>query len=165
MMNEKELLILIGTAGMGKTTVRKQFNGFVPISSDEVRREIYASLGMFNDRYIEDLEPMAWRIIHERIIATLKNGKSVIMDATNLKDRENYVKIAREHDATLNALFFDINPHTAKRRNRRRPKITRVPENVVNAMITQWKMLKKNGIETILKKEGFHDVGIVKEVN
>ena len=162
-MNGKELLVFIGTAGMGKTTVRNLFNGFVHVSSDEVRREVYESLAMMNDRYIDCLEPMVWCIIHERIIASLKNGKNVIMDATNLKDRENYVKIARENDATLNALFFDINPEIAKERNRRRSEIRRVPQDVMNAMIKQWKMLKKNGIENILKKEGFQDVGIVKE--
>jgi len=87
-----ELIMMIGIPSSGKSTVANRISkdiGAIVHSSDNLRKELYGSYSIFdkNNELFEEL--------HKRIINDLKDGKSVVYDATNLSMKK------RKHFLTL----------------------------------------------------------------
>lgn len=87
-----DLIMLVGVSGSGKSTLAKMLkegnDNMVIVSSDAVRAEL---LGDEND---QSRNGEVFNEVHKRIISSLKEGKDVIYDATNLsyKRRTNFLK-------------------------------------------------------------------------
>ena len=84
-------IMMVGLAGSGKSTyVQKNYNKDtdVIISSDAVREEIYGSAD------VQENPQKVFRIMQERVRESLKQGKNVWYDATNLnaKRRAGFIK-------------------------------------------------------------------------
>lgn len=77
------LIFLYGYPAAGKTTFAKDFvehnPSFVRISADEIRKEIYGSEDVYGDSFL------IYQRILGRMRTSLKEGKDVLYDATNLR--------------------------------------------------------------------------------
>ena len=91
-MNNKstpELVIMIGPPGAGKSHVSKEkYRGYTYLSSDEIRKDL------FNDVNYQGDNGRVFYEMRTRAINKLKEGHSVVYDATNMsrKDREGILK-------------------------------------------------------------------------
>lgn len=75
------LYFMVGISGSGKSTIAGDLSNALNIkviSSDAIRYEIYG------DENIQDNPQRIFNILHKRVKEELKNGRSVIYDATNL---------------------------------------------------------------------------------
>lgn len=84
------LTMYVGLPASGKTTHAKHYaeaTGAVYLSSDAIRYELYG------DENIQGDPTKVFRIMEHRTIAALRDGKSVVYDATNLnaKKRANFI--------------------------------------------------------------------------
>ena len=121
-----EFIMLIGLPGSGKSTYRKNFNGYDIHSSDDIREELNT-----ND---------PWEEMHKRTQQSLKEGRSVVYDATNLsrKKRRNILSIAKGCNAKTIAIVFATPFIECLERNERRQR--RVPICAMNRMIKTFNM-------------------------
>lgn len=89
------LNMLTGISGSGKSTYAKllEKDGFIVLSSDSIRKELYG------DESIQKDPATVFKILHERIITLLKAGKRVCYDATNInrKKRMVFLEILKEN--------------------------------------------------------------------
>ena len=95
--------MLIGLPASGKTTyaTAKESEGFVRVSSDDVRHDLFGDGG-----YTKQEQAQVFGEVNKRITDALVNGKNVIMDATNL---------TRKHRIeTMNRLPIGVNNITAR---------------------------------------------------
>lgn len=72
--------MLVGVPGSGKTSYAKSVADVntIHISSDAIRKELYG------DENCQDDHSRVFTIMHERTLSALRNGYSVIYDATNI---------------------------------------------------------------------------------
>jgi len=85
------LNMLVGISGSGKSTYAKllEKDGFIVLSSDAIRLELYG------DESDQSHNEQVFAELHKRILANLKAGKRVCYDATNLsaKRRTAFLKM------------------------------------------------------------------------
>lgn len=123
-----KIIVTVGLPGSGKSTYLAKL-GVNAISSDAIRLQL-----------IDDATDQT---IHGRVFATVRyllrqrldlKRPVTYIDATNLtsKERKHYLKIARERDCEIEALYFDVPLATCKARNASRGRI--VPEHAMDAM-------------------------------
>ena len=85
-----KFIMLCGLPGSGKSTYCNQFKDkkdYIIVSSDSIREE----LGDIND---QSRNNEVFKILHNRIKESLKNGLNVIQDSTSLsrKNRVHFLK-------------------------------------------------------------------------
>ena len=144
--------MLVGLPGSGKSTyaaerVRESSNAGV-LSSDEIRRLLC------DDPTNQSIHRQTFAMLRRLLKARLELNRPITyIDATNLTPRERapYIKIAREHGAIAEAIFFDVPLAECQRRNRLRHRI--VPDDVIEKMSRR--------LQTPTKREGFSSVIIV----
>jgi len=153
LIKKPDLILTIGIPGSGKSFWIKSMSGFKVVSPDSIRAEL-------SDISDQSVNPQAWAIAKKRVSEYLKQGKNVILDATNLISfyRKSFLEELPPHN--LKAKIFKIDPETAKKRikediqkGRLRAK---VPDNVVDMMYEDF---KKTVHEGELENEGFEILG------
>ena len=80
------LVLLSGLPGTGKTTFAAKLAprlAAVVLESDRIRRELFP-----RRRYTRKESGQVFAVVRERAAATLAEGRSVIVDATNLREGE-----------------------------------------------------------------------------
>lgn len=79
----QRLVLMVGPSGAGKSTLaRRRHEHEAIVSTDDIRLELYGSLtGITDQREV-------FRRARERAILRLSRGESVVVDATNLKQRD-----------------------------------------------------------------------------
>lgn len=94
-----KLMMLIGPSGSGKSTLARLLGG-VHLSSDAIREELWG------DASDQRNGAEVFRVLNERTVATLKEGKDVVYDATNLfaKNRKALIEDIR---AEVPGCFFE----------------------------------------------------------
>src|ERR1700734_1679937 len=142
------VVLAIGLPGSGKSSWFKRHN-VVPLSSDMVRSLLFDDVReqRFQDLVFSNLRSM----LKARLIA--KRPMNYV-DATNLtpQERQHWIKLAKDYQYEVHAVFFDVPLEVCVERNQRRDRV--VPEDVMRRMAAK---LKAPAFE-----EGFAKITVVR---
>lgn len=144
--------MLIGLAGVGKSTWAKKFKEKYPntdiISSDKIRKELYG------DESVQDNPQKVFEIAHNRIIKSIDDGAQyTIFDATNIKRKNRLTLMDKlkkyniEKEYVIFAEPLDVILLQNKKRERN------VPEEIILKMMKQF--------ETPLPYEGYTRISLI----
>ena len=142
------VVLAIGLPGSGKSSWFKRHK-VVPLSSDMVRSLLFDDVReqRFQDLVFSNLRSM----LKARLIA--KRPMNYV-DATNLtpQERQHWVKLAKDYNYEVHAVFFDVPLEVCLERHQRRDRV--VPEDVMRRMAAK---LKAPAFE-----EGFAKITVVR---
>ena len=142
------VVLAIGLPGSGKSSWFKRHN-VVPLSSDMVRSLLFDDVReqRFQDLVFSNLRSM----LKARLIA--KRPMNYV-DATNLtpQERQHWIKLAKDYQYEVHAVFFDVPLEVCIERHQRRDRV--VPEDVMRRMAAK---LKPPAFE-----EGFAKITVVR---
>jgi predicted kinase len=142
------VVLAIGLPGSGKSSWFKRHN-VVPLSSDMVRALLFDDVReqRFQDLVFSNLRSM----LKARLIA--KRPMNYV-DATNLtpQERQHWIKLAKDYNYEVHAVFFDVPLEVCIERHERRDRV--VPEDVMRRMAAK---LKPPAFE-----EGFAKITVVR---
>jgi predicted kinase len=142
------VVLAIGLPGSGKSSWFKRHN-VVPLSSDMVRAVLFDDVReqRFQDLVFSNLRSM----LKARLIA--KRPMNYV-DATNLtpQERQHWIKLAKDYQYEVHAVFFDVPLEVCIERHQRRDRV--VPEDVMRRMAAK---LKAPAFE-----EGFAKITVVR---
>jgi predicted kinase len=127
------VVLAIGLPGSGKSSWFKRHN-VVPLSSDMVRSLLFDDVReqRFQDLVFSNLRSM----LKARLIA--KRPMNYV-DATNLtpQERQHWIKLAKDYQYEVHAVFFDVPLEVCIERHQRRDRV--VPEEVMRRMAAKLK--------------------------
>jgi predicted kinase len=142
------VVLAIGLPGSGKSSWFKRHN-LAPLSSDMVRSLLFDDVReqRFQDLVFSNLRSM----LKARLIA--KRPMNYV-DATNLtpQERQHWIKLAKDYQYEVHAVFFDVPLEVCIERHQRRDRV--VPEDVMRRMAAK---LKPPAFE-----EGFAKITVVR---
>lgn len=167
MVNNKELIILIGISGSGKSTWTEEYiknnNNTIRINRDDIRKSLVKNLNGYYQRIdFNQLESIVSGIIYNLFNALMKIEKDIILDNTNLKKQyfENFITEAVNNGYNIKFKFFEVSLDASKRRVLNRDYNTwcdddaliNDPEIVsktdyINGQYEQYKQIKKYALE------------------
>jgi predicted kinase len=127
------VVLAIGLPGSGKSSWFKRHN-IVPLSSDMMRSLLFDDIReqRYQDLVFSNLRSM----LKARLIA--KRPMNYV-DATNLtpKEREHWIKLAKDYNYEVHAVFFDVPIEVCIERHQRRDRV--VPDDVMRRMAAKLK--------------------------
>ncbi len=127
------VVLAIGLPGSGKSSWFKRHN-VVPLSSDMVRSLLFDDVReqRFQDLVFSNLRSM----LKARLIA--KRPMNYV-DATNLtpQERQHWIKLAKDYNYEVHAVFFDVPLEVCLDRHQRRDRV--VPEDIMRRMAAKLK--------------------------
>lgn len=145
-----EFIMLGGLPGSGKSTWTKDKTEYDVHSSDAIRAEL------FGDEDVQEKPAEVFKLMFERTVESLKAGRSVIYDATNLT-RKNRVNTLTEIKRALKGIEVSYKYvlvyapiKTCKLRNAARERV--VPNHVIDRML--------KAFELPVKAEGWDDISV-----
>jgi predicted kinase len=142
------VVLAIGLPGSGKSSWFKRHN-IHPLSSDLLRELLFddAQEQRFQDLVFSNLRSM----LKARLIA--KRPMNYV-DATNLtpQERQHWIKLAKDYNYEVHAVFFDVPLDICVERHQRRDRV--VPEDIMRRMAAK---LKAPAFE-----EGFAKITVVR---
>ena len=142
------VVLAIGLPGSGKSSWFKRHNAS-PLSSDMVRSLLFDDVReqRFQDLVFSNLRSM----LKARLVA--KRPMNYV-DATNLtpQERQHWIKLAKDYQYEVHAVFFDVPLDVCLERHQRRDRV--VPEDVMRRMAAK---LKPPAFE-----EGFAKITVVR---
>ena len=123
----------LGCPGSGKSSWFKRHN-VVPLSSDMIRSLLFDDVReqRFQDLVFSNLRSM----LKARLIA--KRPMNYV-DATNLtpQERQHWIKLAKDYNYEVHAVFFDVPLEVCVERHQRRDRV--VPEDIMRRMAAKLK--------------------------
>ena len=139
-MNELTAYLLIGAPGSGKSTWGKNMS---QVNPDVVRLcpdEFRAKFG--TGEVDQSVSARAFGATRHGMEQALKDGKSVLIDATNMyrKTRKDFLNIAKQYNAQTIAVVFECDRETLIKRNQKRGEEggRRVPNDVIDNMLGRY---------------------------
>lgn len=139
-------VMLVGAPASGKSTwAEKMCRGYVIVSSDAIRGELYG------DESIQGDPAKVFEIAHERILKAIENGQAVVFDATNMKYKnrmaimrklEKFIHLNKECHIFAEPYLVLMGRNEARKR--------KVPEDVI------WRMIR--GFEMPTRAEGYNRI-------
>ncbi len=127
------VVLAIGLPGSGKSSWFKRHN-VTPLSSDMMRTLLFDDVReqRYQDLVFSNLRSM----LKARLIA--KRPMNYV-DATNLtpKERQHWIKLAKDYNYEVHAVFFDVPLEVCNERHQRRDRV--VPEDVMRRMAAKLK--------------------------
>jgi predicted kinase len=127
------VVLAIGLPGSGKSSWFKRHN-VVPLSTDMMRALLFDDVReqRFLDLVFSNLRSM----LKARLIA--KRPMNYV-DATNLtpQERQHWIKLAKDYNYEVHAIFFDVPLEVCVERHQRRDRV--VPEDVMRRMAAKLK--------------------------
>ena len=135
-------IITCGAPASGKSSWVKNVvstnKDIVLICPDTIRGELSG------DESNQAVSGRAFQLAKERMDDALKNGHSVIIDATNMykKTRKDFLDIAKKYNAKTIAVVFEVTRETAIERNSKRAAEggRNVPTHVIDSMISKYQV-------------------------
>lgn len=148
MIKKKELYILVGSSGSGKSTFCKQY--FYPlqiVSSDQMRQIVC------DDETNQKCSNDAFQLFHYIIEKKMKWNALAVADATNLtkKARKKLFDLAKKFEYTTIIVVMETELDECLKRNRER-EISR-PEHIVIKHYNQFEIAKED-----IKDEGYDNI-------
>ena len=147
---------MVGIAGAGKTTLAKtKYSSFDRISLDDIRQD-RAELNRLSATWSPDglAEPTSQerKAEHVKISASLKAGRNILIDDTNLtRDiRAHHIEHGKQYDYEIQAVLFR-NLDRALQQNRRRGGT--IPDFVIQ---NRWNELEMSELD-----EGFDSICVI----
>lgn len=123
-------IMLVGLPGSGKSMFANELEaiGFSVHSSDKIREELFGSAEVQSDN------DKVFKIIYKRIKCDLKNGKSAVMDATNIssKRRRAFLSEISKIECYKTCIVIATTIERCKKNNKKRER--KVPEYVIDRM-------------------------------
>ncbi len=149
MENKKVLMILCGPPASGKSTWGKKFankNNITYVSTDSIRAEIGSGE---ND---QSISAAAFDIARNRVRTALSNGKSAMIDATNVskKARRNWINMGREHGAYIIAVAFEVPRNELLRRDAKRER--HVGSNIIDRFLNKYERPTEDEVDKVILK-------------
>ncbi len=147
---EPTLIVMVGISGSGKSTFAnglKTSLGATVVETDAIRLEL---TGNAED---QTQNGRVFATARNRVDNLLKQGKTVVIDATSLtrRDRKEWVEIAKKNGARVRAFVVQADLATAKKRNATRER--QVPEWVIDKQFAKFSVPSES--------EGFDSIKIV----
>ncbi len=127
------VVLAIGLPGSGKSSWFKR-HSVVPLSSDMVR-----SL-LFDDVREQRFQDLVFSNLRSKLKARLIAKRPMnYVDATNLtpQERQHWIKLAKDYQYEVHAVFFDVPLDVCLERHQRRDRV--VPEDVMRRMAAKLK--------------------------
>ena len=144
-----KLIMLIGLPASGKSTWSSKYmechENTELVSSDSIREEVF---GDVND---QKHNGEVFNIIHKRVVAAIKSGKDVILDATNLSRKRRIGFLKSIPNCLAEAIVFAIPFELCCERNAARERV--VPQSAMEKMYRSF--------QPPHYAEGFDDIQIV----
>ncbi len=151
-----KFVMLIGLPGVGKTThtsknqafwetVIKLKPGFIVLSSDAIRKEVYC------DETIQDDPQKIFDIMNKRAIESLKQGVDVIYDATNIRRKNRVHTLSQLPKCEKHALVMWSRFDTCVKRDSERRRS--VGKEVIDRMIRRF--------QPPYYDEGWDEIGVI----
>jgi predicted kinase len=139
-MSEQKLIVLVGISGAGKSTFADKYLAENPdtqyLGSDKIR----GIIGKSEDD--QTVTPQVFGIIKRKLDEYLRDGKSVMVDATSLnpKERRDYLETARKYDVPAVAYAFERTKDQliANQEKRKAGGGRRVPDFVIDKMLAKY---------------------------
>lgn len=154
-----ELVMFVGIPASGKSTLAKKYaeDGYAVLSSDEVRSEVLAEIegGSFVIPSNANLNSVVFDRIASRAAQTLKDGRSVVIDATNLSRRRrmNFKRVVYKTDCVKKCVLFVVAPSVLYERNKMREPSAVVPDEAMYKMFCSF--------ECPYFWEGWDDISVI----
>jgi predicted kinase len=145
-----KLILLVGLPGSGKSTYAHELmeeltESSLWLSSDSIRKELYG------DESIQGDPNKVFRIMHQRVKASLTDGVTVIYDATNVnrKSRKQVISIANTLGITVEAHIVWCPYEICLQRDSNRDRV--VGEGIIKKFLYRWETpYYDEGIDTII---------------
>lgn len=136
-----ELIMFVGIPASGKSTQSAFYReqGYLILSSDEIREGLMegADLECLNEKERSHIHSRVFEVIRKRAGDALKQGRSVVVDATNLsrKRRMSFLEQFRRFSCVKKCVLFITPAEVCMERNRKRTGSARVPEDGMLRML------------------------------
>lgn len=153
---EPALVVLIGAAGAGKSTLARRWFGPEEILSSDDLRAVVAG-----DPADQSATGAAFGILHRRLTARLRAGMTTVVDATSVRDsaRRPLLRRAAAAGVPAVAIVLDLPGALVHARNAARPGRV-VPTGVVDRQLDD---LRRSLAAGRLHAEGFLAIHVVRE--
>jgi protein phosphatase len=151
---DPSLVVLVGAAGAGKSTLAARlFAADEIVSSDALRALISGDEG---DQRVSGV---AFRILHRTVGRRLARGQLTVVDATNTEAAVRRPLVARARAAGIpaTAVVLDMDQATVKRQNAKRARV--VNDDVIERHLTA---VRRTVDEGVLAVEGFDQIVVVR---
>jgi predicted kinase len=127
------VVLAIGLPGSGKSSWFKR-HSVVPLSSDMVRSLLFDDVR--EQRFVDLVFSNLRSMLKARLIA--KRPMNYV-DATNLtpQERQHWIKLAKDYNYEVHAVFFDVPLEVCIERHQRRDRV--VPEDIMRRMAAKLK--------------------------
>jgi predicted kinase len=149
------LVVLIGAAGSGKTTLAARLFEAEAVLSSDAHRALVSG-----DEADQAATKAAFSILHRRVVRRLADGRTTVVDATNVlaHARRSLVRRAVQAGVPAVAIVLALEPRIVRARNATRPGRI-VPEAVVARQLDD---LERTLRRDSLASEGFAAVHLVR---
>lgn len=128
MSNKQKVTLMCGIPRCGKSTwIQKNKVDEIVVSPDEIRSKI------FGHQFHQNAEGFIWSLAESMALLLLDQGKSLIIDATNITSsaRRKWIKVAEPYDCDIEIIVFRTTLEVCKKRNLASKEGCLVPESVI----------------------------------